>query len=165
MKGLNDKANRVFVELSIKYTKVCTKNNFKSTTCLFDFSLDLATILSVKSTYTFIHNKKYLSYTTYAMKTLPTDGIPNDLDTDPRDGDISRQTAEDLTIILDDAISRENIFALGESIFGEKQKFASWLQEPSRALGNIVPLDILSTEQGRKTIYEELMRIQHGIFA
>lgn len=40
-----------------------------------------------------------------------------------------------------------------------------WLQEPNRALGGRVPMQMLRTEVGARRVEDVLLRIQHGIYS
>ena len=53
----------------------------------------------------------------------------------------------------------------GESVFGSSEKFHTWLNTPSVALGGKKPFDLLKNSYGRSLLLDELNRIEHGIFA
>ena len=53
----------------------------------------------------------------------------------------------------------------GEEVFGEAENFYAWLQATNLALGNIKPKELLDSSFGINLLNEELIRIEHGIFA
>ena len=58
-----------------------------------------------------------------------------------------------------------NLMSYGEKVFGDKPNFQKWLNSESKALGNITPKSLLETEEGIQRVYDELGRIEHGIFS
>jgi uncharacterized protein (DUF2384 family) len=42
---------------------------------------------------------------------------------------------------------------------------AAWLREPKSSLGDRTPLQLLATESGALAVEEQLIGIEHGIFA
>ena len=57
------------------------------------------------------------------------------------------------------------LFRLGRSVFGSDTHFRQWLDLPCVALGNIRPASLLESAFGIHLLREELIRIEHGIFA
>ena len=57
------------------------------------------------------------------------------------------------------------VFAEAKHVLGEEAKARRWLQKPSRALGGEIPLHLLDTDIGASAVFEELGRIEHGVFA
>ena len=53
----------------------------------------------------------------------------------------------------------------GTEVFEDKENFIAWLNHPSIALGNEVPIDLLRSRLGADMILDELGRIEHGIFS
>lgn len=53
----------------------------------------------------------------------------------------------------------------GEEVFGEKRRFLSWMSQPSAALGNSIPEELLNSRIGTELVLDELGRIEHGIIA
>ncbi|MFZ2151366.1 MAG: hypothetical protein WAZ12_01240 [Candidatus Absconditicoccaceae bacterium] len=64
---------------------------------------------------------------------------------------------------LDDYISVKKLNDLGEDTFGNKESFELRLKSPNFCMGGIIPYDISQTKEGRKDIYDELIRIQYGV--
>lgn len=50
-------------------------------------------------------------------------------------------------------------------VFNGKDKALRWLKNPSVALGNNIPIDLLDTSSGIEMVLDELGRIEYGIFA
>lgn len=57
------------------------------------------------------------------------------------------------------------LYAKGEAVFGDLLKFKSWMQHPNFALAMKKPKELLDTTFGFQLLNEELVRIEHGIFA
>jgi putative toxin-antitoxin system antitoxin component (TIGR02293 family) len=58
-----------------------------------------------------------------------------------------------------------DIFEFADQVFGNRQKAQRWLREPCRAMDNVVPLDLLQSSEGAELVRDELLRIEHGIYA
>ena len=67
------------------------------------------------------------------------------------------QTERILEIIL--------LFNQGEKVFGQKEKFSTWLNAKSVALGNIKPKELLDSSFGINLLRDELIKIEHGVLA
>ncbi|HJU06504.1 MAG TPA: antitoxin Xre/MbcA/ParS toxin-binding domain-containing protein [Nitrospiraceae bacterium] len=50
-------------------------------------------------------------------------------------------------------------------VLGTEERAAAWLHRPNRALGNRLPLDLLSTDLGAKQVEEALSRTEHGVIS
>jgi putative toxin-antitoxin system antitoxin component (TIGR02293 family) len=59
----------------------------------------------------------------------------------------------------------ELLYKKGINIFGIKDNFYTWMDTVSIARGNVKPKDLLDTSFGISMVYDELGRIEHGIFA
>ena len=57
------------------------------------------------------------------------------------------------------------LYKYGVSVFGEKQKFDSWLNIKNVALGGIKPKELLDTSFGIGLIKDELSNIEYGVLA
>lgn len=57
------------------------------------------------------------------------------------------------------------LYAKGEGIFGDLDRFKRWMEHPNIALAMKKPKDLLDTTFGFQLLTEELVRIEHGIFA
>ncbi|MCG3117695.1 MAG: DUF2384 domain-containing protein [Candidatus Manganitrophus sp. SA1] len=59
------------------------------------------------------------------------------------------------------------VFLVGKGIevFGSLEKFMSWFNTPSKALGGMVPSDLVSLKTGTQMVLDELGRIEYGVYA
>jgi len=59
------------------------------------------------------------------------------------------------------------VFLVGKGIevFGSLEKFMSWFNTPSKALGGNVPSDLVSLKTGAQMVMDELGRIEYGVYA
>ena len=57
------------------------------------------------------------------------------------------------------------LFNQGEKVFGQKEKFNTWLNAQSVALGNVKPKDLLDSSFGINLLKDELIKIEHGVLA
>ena len=57
------------------------------------------------------------------------------------------------------------IVARGEEVFGDKQKFLTWMHYENTALANKKPYDLLNSRFGTDLIMDELGRIEHGVIS
>lgn len=59
----------------------------------------------------------------------------------------------------------ELLYKKGIDVFGIEDNFYTWMDSKSLALGGVKPKDLLDTSFGITMVYNELGRIEHGIFA
>ena len=59
----------------------------------------------------------------------------------------------------------ELLYKKGVDVFGIEDNFYTWMDTKSIALGGVKPKDLLDTSFGITMVYDELGRIEHGIFA
>ena len=52
-----------------------------------------------------------------------------------------------------------------KEVLGTREKAASWLKDPNRALGEPRPLDRLDTDIGALQVEQILGRIAHGVYS
>jgi len=57
------------------------------------------------------------------------------------------------------------VFAQAKQVLGSDDKARRWIFKPSRALGGEIPLRLLDTDIGTNAVFDELGRIEHGVFA
>jgi putative toxin-antitoxin system antitoxin component (TIGR02293 family) len=62
-------------------------------------------------------------------------------------------------------IQIELLYKRGVEVFGDQERFQTWMDSNIIALGNIKPKTLLDTTFGINIISDELGRIEHGIFA
>lgn len=59
----------------------------------------------------------------------------------------------------------ELLYKKGIDVFGIEENFYTWMDTKSIALGGVKPKELLDTSFGISMVYDELGRIEHGIFA
>ena len=59
----------------------------------------------------------------------------------------------------------ELLYKKGIDVFEIEDNFYTWMDTKSIALGGVKPRDLLDTSFGITMVYDELGRIEHGIFA
>lgn len=59
----------------------------------------------------------------------------------------------------------ELLYKKGADVFGVADNFYTWMDTVSMPLGNVKPKELLDTAFGIEAVYDELGRIEHGIFA
>ena len=59
----------------------------------------------------------------------------------------------------------ELLYKKGIDVFEVEDNFYTWMDTKSIALGGVKPKDLLDTSFGITMVYDELGRIEHGIFA
>jgi putative toxin-antitoxin system antitoxin component (TIGR02293 family) len=57
------------------------------------------------------------------------------------------------------------VYNLGTEVFGDKEKFNTWLETQNLALGGIKPKELLDNTFGIGLLKDELTRIEHGVLA
>jgi len=57
------------------------------------------------------------------------------------------------------------VVARGTEVFGGKDRFLAWANQPSTALSNKRPLELLGSRFGTGLVLDELGRMEHGIFS
>jgi putative toxin-antitoxin system antitoxin component (TIGR02293 family) len=57
------------------------------------------------------------------------------------------------------------VVARGSEVFEDMDNFLSWMNHPTKALGDTTPASLLKTRFGVELVLDELARIEHGVFA
>lgn len=57
------------------------------------------------------------------------------------------------------------LYKLGVDVFGDEDKFHSWLDSNNIALGGVLPRSLMDNAFGIKLVKDELTRIEHGVLA
>jgi putative toxin-antitoxin system antitoxin component (TIGR02293 family) len=66
----------------------------------------------------------------------------------------------------DKTVRVARVIARAQQVFVGHPEYAStWLRQPKTALGNRTPLQVLATESGALAVEEQLLQIEHGMFA
>lgn len=60
--------------------------------------------------------------------------------------------------------NRIRIHRLGLSVFSSKEDYKTWLGQISISLGGVKPKDLLDTSDGHELVYDEILKIDHGVF-
>ena len=55
--------------------------------------------------------------------------------------------------------------AAAEDVLEDRHKAGRWLQKPNRALGGVIPLDLLSSDLGTREVETILGRIDYGVYS
>jgi putative toxin-antitoxin system antitoxin component (TIGR02293 family) len=63
------------------------------------------------------------------------------------------------------AVELARLYTRGEEVFGSMDSFKSWMKLPNHIFNNETPLELLDNSFGFDMIFNELGRIEHGIFA
>lgn len=77
-----------------------------------------------------------------------------------------KENDERLTVAESDRVLRlERIAQQADRVFGNHEKAQLWLRSEITALDGARPIDLLASETGANVVFEELVRIDYGIFA
>jgi putative toxin-antitoxin system antitoxin component (TIGR02293 family) len=68
-------------------------------------------------------------------------------------------------VVSEQILQIAEVAARGTNVFEDKEKFLSWIHQPSKALGDKTPMSLLSSRFGTEMVLDELGRIEHGIFS
>jgi putative toxin-antitoxin system antitoxin component (TIGR02293 family) len=63
------------------------------------------------------------------------------------------------------AVELARLYTRGEEVFGNMDKFKLWMKAPSLIFNGEAPVSMLDTSAGFNMVFNELGRIEHGIFA
>ncbi|AMR33740.1 hypothetical protein A0256_21040 [Mucilaginibacter sp. PAMC 26640] len=63
------------------------------------------------------------------------------------------------------AVELARLYTRGEEVFGSLDKFKLWVKAPSLIFNGEAPVSFLDTSAGFDMVFNELGRIEHGIFA
>lgn len=69
------------------------------------------------------------------------------------------------TALSERIIAIADIYSYGYEVFEDEVKFNRWISRPNRALGGIVPFDLLDTQYGREEVRTIIGRIDYGIYS
>jgi putative toxin-antitoxin system antitoxin component (TIGR02293 family) len=77
-----------------------------------------------------------------------------------------KENNEYLTVAESDRVLRlERIAEHADRVFGNHEKAQRWLRSEIIALDGAKPIDLLASETGANIVFEELVRIDYGMFA
>ena len=60
--------------------------------------------------------------------------------------------------------TQDRIYARAVEVFEDEEKAKRWLLKPCRAIGGIIPRDLLGTPAGIRTVEDELERIERSVY-
>lgn len=69
------------------------------------------------------------------------------------------------SVISEHLLKLTEMIIKGVNVFGEKEKFFIWLNQPCLAFANKKPFDLLENQYGIEIVYDELGRIEYGVFS
>jgi putative toxin-antitoxin system antitoxin component (TIGR02293 family) len=81
---------------------------------------------------------------------------------------LSRRLAKDERLTMDESdrtVRLARVIAMATETLGTAAKVSSWLQRPNRALEGEVPLELLDTDAGVRSVETVLTRIEYGIYS
>ena len=62
-------------------------------------------------------------------------------------------------------IELTRLYHKGIEVFNEKDKFNTWLSRPNKSLEDQKPMELLETSMGIDLVFDELLKIEHGVFS
>ncbi len=68
-------------------------------------------------------------------------------------------------IISEHIIRLARLMIKGMEVFESRANFLRWFNTPNSALGGNLPSDLVSLQTGTQLVMDELIRIDHGVFA
>jgi putative toxin-antitoxin system antitoxin component (TIGR02293 family) len=68
-------------------------------------------------------------------------------------------------VVSEQVLQIAEVTVRGVKVFGEREKFLSWMKSPSPALGNRTPASLLRSRFGTEVVLDELGRIEHGVIS
>jgi putative toxin-antitoxin system antitoxin component (TIGR02293 family) len=95
-----------------------------------------------------------------------------DYDTLSRGLDISRATLLGIkgktkfnAVLSEKIVGLADIYAYGYEVFGEKERFNTWMFRPNKAIGGVLPFDLVKNQFGREEVRNLIGRIEHGVYS
>jgi putative toxin-antitoxin system antitoxin component (TIGR02293 family) len=84
----------------------------------------------------------------------------------PRTFSRHKQHRQALPLVSSDRLYRlARVIALAEDVLEGEESTRKWLHRPNRALGGVVPLDLLDTDAGVEQLTDLLHRIEFGVYS
>jgi len=68
-------------------------------------------------------------------------------------------------VVSEQVLQIAEVTVRGVKVFGDREKFLSWMKSPSPALGNRTPASLLGSRFGTEMVLDELGRIEHGVIS
>jgi len=78
----------------------------------------------------------------------------------------NKEASDNLGVsVSEKALELAMLFARGVDVFGNHDRFISWMRKPCRALENERPLDLLDTRFGFDAVTQVMGRMEHGVIS
>jgi putative toxin-antitoxin system antitoxin component (TIGR02293 family) len=58
-----------------------------------------------------------------------------------------------------------DLYAYGKNVFGDPERFNSWMNDPNKALGGKKPLEMIDNQYGREEVKNITGRIEYGVYS
>jgi putative toxin-antitoxin system antitoxin component (TIGR02293 family) len=68
-------------------------------------------------------------------------------------------------VVSEQVLQIAEVTVRGVKVFGDREKFLSWMKSSSPALGNRTPASLLRSRFGTEVVLDELGRIEHGVIS
>jgi len=68
-------------------------------------------------------------------------------------------------IVSEQILQIAEVAARGTNVFGDKDKFRLWMNQPNKALADLPPIRLMGSRFGTEMILDELGRIDYGVFS
>lgn len=62
-------------------------------------------------------------------------------------------------------VSLADLYSFGFEVFEDETLFNQWMQNPNRALGGEIPLDVIDNQFGREEVKNVIGRISYGVYS
>ena len=62
-------------------------------------------------------------------------------------------------------VELSRLFYKGIEVFNDKEKFNTWLNRPNKSLEDQKPIELIETSLGIDLVFDELLKIEHGVFS
>jgi len=66
-------------------------------------------------------------------------------------------------VVSEQILQIAEVAARGVEVFGDRDRFLSWIKQPNSGLGNRTPTTLLGSRFGTEMVLDELGRIEHGV--
>jgi putative toxin-antitoxin system antitoxin component (TIGR02293 family) len=67
--------------------------------------------------------------------------------------------------ISEKLVELTRLFHKGIEVFNDKEKFNTWLFRPNKSLEDQKPIELIETSLGIDLVFDELLKIEHGVFS
>ena len=67
--------------------------------------------------------------------------------------------------LSDRIVGLADLYEYGYQVFGDVENFNVWMDTPNRALGGVIPYDLIDTQYGKDEVKHLIGRIDYGVFS